>query len=135
MYPSLPSDKTIMIVDDEEEFRETLLELFEDAGFHVIEAKNGNDALAKFQLHKIDLLITDILMPDKEGVELIFELKTRFKFEKIIAMSGGGRQKNLDFLAVAQKIGVYKTYSKPIDIDELLNYVLLLIKTENRVAS
>lgn len=113
----------ILVVDDEELARYTIREILEGAGHEVSEATNGNQAIAKQQAQPFDLIITDIIMPEKEGVETIIELKKEFPDLKIIGISGGGRTRNMDFLQLAKQFGAEKILSKPFTEDELLENV------------
>lgn len=81
----------VLIVDDESSIRGLLRQAFEMNGFEVVEASNGTEAVRTFGEGGIDLVITDIIMPDKEGLESIMDLKEIDPDVKIIAMSGGGR--------------------------------------------
>ncbi|NIQ94592.1 MAG: response regulator [Desulfuromonadales bacterium] len=109
----------ILIVDDEDLVRTTLRQALETADHEVLEAANGKEALEVLENHGLDLVIADIVMPVKEGVETIVELRQRRPDLKIIAISGGGRTGNLDYLELARKFGADKTLSKPFEIDEI----------------
>jgi len=113
----------ILIVDDEELARFTIREILETAGHEVIEARNGNEGLACQKASPFDLVVTDIIMPEKEGVEMIIEMKRDFQNLKIIGISGGGRTHNLDFLDLAKKFGAERVLAKPFTEDELLECV------------
>jgi len=79
----------------------------------VEDTENGVEALASQSAGPFDLIITDIIMPEKEGVETIIELKQLHPFLKIIAISGGGRTRNLDFLKFAEEFGADSILAKP----------------------
>lgn len=113
----------ILVVDDEELARFTLREILEGAGHEVVVATNGKEAIAFQKAHPFDLIITDILMPEKEGVETIIELKRDYPTLKIIAISGGGRTRNLDFLGLAEEFGADKILAKPFSEQELMERV------------
>ena len=113
----------ILVADDEELARFTIREILESAGHEVTEATNGDEAIAKQQATPFDLLVTDIIMPEKEGVETIIELKKEFPDLKIIGISGGGRTRNMDFLQLAKQFGAEKILAKPFTEDELLENV------------
>lgn len=113
----------ILIIDDEELARFTMREILEGAGYEVIEAKNGNQGLAYQKAQPCDLVITDIIMPEKEGVETIIEMKRDFPNVPIIAISGGGRTRNLDFLKLAKQYGAGKILAKPFSEEELIDSV------------
>ena len=113
----------ILVVDDEELARFTIRDILETAGHEVAEAENGKEAIESQTAGPFDLIITDIIMPEKEGVETIIELKRDYPDLKIIAISGGGRTKNLDFLQLADEFGADKILAKPFSEDELLERV------------
>lgn len=106
--------ETILIIDDEPLMRLTLRTALEQAGYAVIEACDGNEGLARFEAENPDLVLTDIIMPDREGVETIGVMKRARPQTPIIAMSGGGRLGASVFLDLAQKLGATRTLSKPI---------------------
>ena len=113
----------ILIIDDEEIVRFTLREILESDGHEVAEASDGNKGLNAQRADPAELVITDIIMPEKEGVETIIELQKEFPNTKIIAISGGGRMKNMDFLEVAKKFGAHSVMSKPFSAKDLIAQV------------
>ncbi|MDV7339613.1 response regulator [Terasakiella sp. A23] len=114
---------TILVIDDEELARFTIREVLESEGFNILEAEDGEKGLAVFHATPVDLIITDIIMPHKEGVETIIELKQEAPDLKIIAISGGGRTRNLDFLKLAGEYGADKVIAKPFSATDLLSAV------------
>jgi DNA-binding response OmpR family regulator len=92
-----------------------------NAGYDVCEAANGEQALQVYRDEKPDVVIMDIVMPDKEGIETIREIKQADPAAKIIAISGGGRLEPERYLSVAAKLGAAYTFCKPIDPDDLLS--------------
>jgi len=113
----------ILVIDDEELARFTLREILQAAGHEVTEATNGNEGITLHKVQPFDLIITDIIMPEKEGVETIIELKRDYPDLMIIGISGGGRTRNLDFLKLAEQFGAEKVLAKPFTEDELLECV------------
>lgn len=113
----------ILVVDDEDLVRTTLRQMLEKDGHEVLEAVNGNEALEVFGKQKADLVITDIVMPEKEGIETIVELRKLEPDLKIVAISGGGRTENFDFLDLAKKFGADNVLAKPFKMDEIRNVV------------
>jgi DNA-binding response OmpR family regulator len=110
----------ILVIDDEQMLRRTLRALLERAGHLVVEAEDGNQGLAQFDLQKPDLVLTDIIMPDREGVETIGEMLRRAPETPIIAMSGGGSRGGDLFLTLAKQLGASATLTKPIRQAELI---------------
>lgn len=116
-------NKAILVIDDEELIRVQVSSALEQEGFVVHEAANGNEGLTQIELSVPDLVITDILMPDKEGIETILDLRRRYPSIRIIAISGGGRMGNKDFLRTAKHLGADRTLAKPFALGELLKLV------------
>jgi CheY-like chemotaxis protein len=113
----------LLIIDDEKLARMTLRKILERAGHEVVEATNGAEGIAMYRAQRSDLVITDIIMPDKEGVETIIELKRDFPDLPLIAMSGGGRTRNLDFLKLAKQYGAARVLAKPFSQNDILEAV------------
>lgn len=113
----------ILVIDDEELARFTVREILEGAGHTVSDACDGNLGLALLKSENIDLVVTDIIMPNKEGVETIMETRRDFPALPIIAISGGGRTRNRDFLKLAEQYGANHTLTKPFSENELLDLV------------
>lgn len=113
----------ILIIDDDDQIRSTLHQVLEIEGHKVMDASNGKEGLKLFREKGADLVITDILMPEKQGIETIEELRRDFPQVKIIAISGGGRVAPYDYLDMARKSGALLTLTKPFDRGELLEAV------------
>lgn len=111
---------TILIIDDENAFRLKLRRVLEREGYKVIEAVNGHKGLACYRKNPADLVITDIIMPDQEGLETITELRRDFPTSKIVAISGGGRNQPGDYLDIAKALGANLVFCKPLDLDDFL---------------
>ncbi|BCU06505.1 response regulator [Allochromatium tepidum] len=110
----------VLIVDDDELFRTMLTEMVRREGHQVGTATNGNEALTAIEHSRPDLIITDILMPEKDGIELIMELARREARIPIIAVSGGRRSISLEFnLESAKLMGVRATLPKPFTREQL----------------
>lgn len=114
----------ILIIDDEQPIRTLLRMLFEREDHEVVEAQNGNDGLSLYREHPADLVITDLIMPEKEGIETIMDLRREFPDAKIIAISGGGDIGVAnDYLPIAKAMGVERIFSKPLGLTEMLDAV------------
>lgn len=113
----------ILVIDDKESIREALVKLLEREGHEIELAENGKIGLDKFQESPFDLVITDIVMPDKEGIETIKDLRSLSPDVKIIAISGGGRTGNYGFLSVALKVGANSALPKPFKRAHFLHIV------------
>lgn len=110
----------ILIIDDEDQVRAMMRQMLERAGHHVFDAPNGKAAIAICRTEKIDLIITDLLMPEKDGIETIVELRRDYPGIRIIAVSGGGSTGRLDLLPAAQQLGAITTFRKPFSRPELI---------------
>ena len=113
----------ILIIDDEPNLRSTLRRTLHQAGHQVSEAGNGAEGIDSYERDPPDLIITDILMPEKEGIETIIALHRADPDLPIIAISGGGHSGGMDFLCSAEKLGARHTLSKPFRGDQLLSAV------------
>jgi CheY-like chemotaxis protein len=113
----------ILVIDDEESVRAVLRQMLEKEGYKVEEAPDGAIGMSLLQDRPIDLIITDLFMPEKEGIETMREVQKSFPQVKIIAMSGGGRMGKLDFLPMAESFGAQRTLAKPFERKELLEAV------------
>lgn len=110
----------IMLIDDEEAIRATLSESLMESGYQVLCAADGAEGLRLLIRHTHpDIVITDLMMPHKEGLETISEIKRRYPNIKVVAISGGGRFPTDNFLEFAEKLGADATLPKPVDIDRL----------------
>lgn len=116
---------SILIVDDEEPIRHLLRSILEAEGHQVLEAADGRAGLALYRNTPTDLVITDILMPDRDGMEVTLELTREFLDAKVIAMTGASGGQN--FLNVAKLFGARHLLQKPFGIQEVrraVNYTL-----------
>jgi len=114
----------ILIIDDEEMFRQMLKQMLEMAGYEVNEAADGAQGIEAFNKQPADLVITDIFMPEKEGIATINELKRDFPKLKIIAVSGGGNKMcGFEYLQFAENVGADRTMSKPFERQEILDAI------------
>ena len=111
----------ILVIDDDDLVRGMICNILKKNDFTVLEAENGNVGLEQVKAGDPPaLVITDILMPDKEGLETISEIRALNPQIKIIAMSGGGKTQDMTFLNLAKHIGAEKTLQKPFRPTELL---------------
>lgn len=110
----------ILVVEDEQMLRTTLRAILQRAGHEVCEAEDGAKAMEIFRVNMPDLVITDIIMPNREGVETIGEMRAAAPDLPIIAMSGGGSRGGELFLSLAARLGATRTLAKPIRQAELL---------------
>lgn len=117
----------ILIIDDELLIRDLLVNILEREGYETVTAIDGNEGIRLYRENPADLIITDLIMPKKEGIETIVELHRDFQNVKVIAMSGGGVNDPDSYLQIAKTIGAVKTLAKPFNRKELLGAVKELI--------
>ena len=113
----------VLIIDDEPDMRATMRYLLEREGFEVLVAAEGSEALTLAKSAPVQVVVTDIYMPGKEGIETIYELRREFPHIRIIVMSGGNGRKGMDFLSVARELRAEKSLKKPFDPRELIDAV------------
>jgi len=104
----------ILLVDDDSAVRDSVAMVLLDAGFTVEQAENGMDAMRRLERQVPDLVITDILMPQKEGIECIREIRSLAPEVPVIAISGGGGGQ-ADYLRMAGLLGAAAVMAKPFD--------------------
>ena len=117
----------ILVIDDDPDIRALLETALSLTGHEVISAADGVEALARHRATPADIVIVDIFMPEKEGIETIIELRQESPTLPIIAMSGGGTSGNRNFLAQAVQLGASRAVQKPFDYTEVLAMVTELL--------
>ena len=120
--------KRILIIDDDIVTREIIKEALETRGYVLEEASNGRIGVALHKKKPFDLIITDIIMPEMEGLETILAVKNISPGIKIIAISGGGRVDAYDYLYMADKFGAHRVITKPFEQQEIVDTVAELLK-------
>jgi CheY-like chemotaxis protein len=118
---------TILVIDDDAKFRRLLVTGLQRASYHALEAASGMEALPMIDTHPISLVVTDIVMPDMEGLELITRLRQKRPDLKIIAISGGGKLDPGNYLHMAEVLGANSVLAKPFSVADLLRNVRELL--------
>lgn len=113
----------ILLIDDDRELRWTLRLMLEEAGHEVVEAADGVAGVELQSRIEPELIVTDIIMPEKEGIETILDLRRHDPNARIIAISGGGRLTPDDFLSAARRLGAYRSLKKPFRREQLLEAI------------
>ena len=113
----------ILVIDDDVIVREAIAQILEERGHQVLSAEDGKRGVAAFRTGRPDLVITDIIMPEQEGIQTITQIRGLAPDAKIIAISGGGRIGNTDFLKIARHLGANDVIAKPFDPDDLVSRV------------
>ena len=113
----------ILIIDDEQDLRLILREALEYVGYEVVEAENGDEGLQHYRETPADLIITDMIMPGKGGLETIGELQREDPHVRIIAISGGSPFGHTDALDVAKQLGARRIFHKPFQLPDMCQAV------------
>jgi CheY-like chemotaxis protein len=125
----------ILVVDDEDAIREMLDLLLQRRGLQVVQARDGNEAVRLYKEQEFDLVITDLIMPEKEGIETILEIRAMKRPIRIIAISGGGRVDQSMHLHLAKSVGADRVVSKPFLPVDFLKVVDELLATPARIST
>lgn len=125
---------SVLIIEDDDFVQKMLKQTFERAGYEVATAENGAVGIKLYDsklnlMEPFDVVITDLIMPEMEGIETISKLRKRDPKVKVIAISGGGRNKPEDYLQLAKKLGALRTFTKPVDREALLLAVTELVSS------
>lgn len=113
----------ILVVEDNAQVAKLFRDILTRAGHHAVMRANGNEAILAIGQQNFDLIITDIFMPEKDGLELIREVMAHNPGLKVIAISGGGKTRAPIYLEMAKKLGACRTLNKPFELKELLKVV------------
>jgi len=120
----------ILIVEDENDIREMLKVSLTRRKFTVLEAENGKDAITHFKPAVTDLVITDLIMPEEDGLKVIMRLREMKPSLKIIAISGGGKAGPASYLNLAKALGADAVYSKPFSVNDMIRKIEELLVIE-----
>lgn len=118
----------ILIIDDDDNYRTMLKRTLEREGYETAVAENGKRGMELARSSAPDLVITDLVMPEKEGIETIIELKKEYPGLQIIAISGAGNSGPEDYLKLAKHLGSSYTFAKPFPREELIKVVKELLE-------
>ena len=118
---------SVLVIDDDPAMRSTLRRILERDGHEVREAEDGDRGIRTFRAQPTDIVITDVLMPGKEGIETIVELREEAPEVRILVISGGGSMRVEAMLDDATAIGADASLAKPFTIDQLRNAVAALL--------
>jgi len=117
----------ILLIDDDDQVRGAIRRILERAGYTVVDAPDGEAGIRAQREQPADVIITDIFMPQQDGIETIRQLRREFPGGKIIAISGGDRTRTMDLRKDAELFGASRTLGKPFELSELLNAVRELL--------
>ena len=120
----MPRQASIVIADDDPAIRKLLCDVLRTSGYHVLEAANGKQAIDHICREHVDLLVTDLVMPEQEGIQTIGEVRKRFPSLRVLAMSGGFGE---HYLHMAQKVGAHQIIRKPFETDAIREAIRSLL--------
>lgn len=133
--PVNPTQMRVLLVDDDDAIREMLDLLLQRRGLQVVPARDGNEAVRFYRERQFDLVITDLIMPGKEGIETILEIRAMKRPIRIIAISGGGRVDQSMHLHLAKSVGADRVVAKPFLPADFLKVVDEILATPARVST
>lgn len=114
---------TILIIEDDPSLRDSLQRTLRKQSYTILQAAEGGEGMMLLGTHAIDVVLVDIFMPGKEGIETIRQIRRSHPQVKIIAMSGGGERMYIDVLRVAKSCGCHLTLDKPFSEETLINAI------------
>lgn len=120
----------VLIVEDDKELREMLKMSLLRRSYTVLEAENGKNAITHFKPSLTDLVVTDLIMPEEDGLKVVIKLREMKPSIKIIAISGGGKVGPGSYLNLAKALGADAIFSKPFSINDLTAKIEQLLETE-----
>jgi CheY-like chemotaxis protein len=124
----------ILVIDDDPQVRLLIRLSLEEAGHEVAEASQGNEGTRSYAKRPADLVLCDLFMPEKEGLETIRELRSRYPDVRVIAISGGNpRCAGIDFLPIARSLGALAVLPKPFETSALRSVVENLLHDHSKV--
>ncbi len=120
----------VLIIEDDISFRATLRQILEQAGHTVFEAPDGQKGLALWHREQTDVVVTDLYMPEKDGIHVLLEIKRFATPTKVIVMCGGGLRSVIDWGDSARSLGAYAVLEKPVDTETLLTVIQDAVRQE-----
>lgn len=115
--------KRILVIDDDIRIAELIQIWLQEAGYEVLIASDGQEGLKIQRENPVDLIITDIFMPQREGTGVLVDVYDEFPQTKVIVISGGGASDQVDYFELSRLLGAVKVFHKPFDMQELLETV------------
>lgn len=122
----------ILIVEDDKDLREMLKTSLGKRKYLVLEASNGKEAISKFKPSVTDLVITDLIMPDEDGLKVIMKIREIKPEIKVIAISGGGKAGPGNYLNLARALGADEVFSKPFSVSDLMAKIESMLDREQQ---
>lgn len=125
----------VLVIDDDPKVRSVVARFVELEGHTVVQAENGKEAINQLEGDPADLVISDIFMPEMDGIEVLIQLREHFPDAKLVAMSGGGAIAASHVLKTAMVLGAVAVLEKPFDLEDIRELLSDLDKREAGAAS
>jgi CheY-like chemotaxis protein len=122
----------VLLIDDDDDVRSTIARMLASAGHHVASFGSGRAALAAAEQQEFDLVLTDVLMPDMDGVEIVRAFNKRTPRPWLMVMTGGSSMLGMDFLSIAPALGADGVIAKPVRAKELIAAVATVLAVANK---
>lgn len=122
---------TVLVIEDDPLVRDTIRLGLETAGYNVILAANGREGVSMLSRREVDVVVTDLIMPEQEGLETIRIIRREYSGTRIIAISGGGRHVGTDYLKAANLLGAEFALQKPFAMSRLRQCVAECLQDKN----
>ena len=135
MQSPATSAPVVLVIDDDVALLHSFESVLEAYGIPIMTARNGHDGLAVFRWILPAVVLTDIIMPEQDGISAIMAMRREHPATKIIAMSSGGRLSKSDFLTIAKKLGADAVVHKPFDVDELVKLLRTFLQAAGSQAA
>lgn len=120
---------TVLLIDDEKSILEVMRNSLAKAGYTVLSAGDGKEGLELLRSESVDAVVTDIIMPEKEGIETIIEIRREWQDLPILAISGGGRTRQMHFLEMSRNFGADRVLQKPFKPSDMITELNDLLKS------
>jgi DNA-binding NtrC family response regulator len=124
----------VLVVDDDDAFRQTVCDLLANGDFEILSAESGAKSFAVLRNQPVDIVLTDIVMPDEDGLEIVRKINKMNPAPKIVAMSGGGRIAATDYLKMAKLMGASATIPKPFKQQQLVDLLQQVFSSPSKRA-
>jgi DNA-binding NtrC family response regulator len=119
----------ILVVDDDPDVRAALHVMLQGTGYEIVEAVDGRDAMKRFNERAPSVVVTDVFMPEMDGLELLLKLRDIVPRVPVIVISGGGRHRDTTVARTARALGAIEVLTKPFTLDDIVNAVRRVLGT------
>jgi CheY-like chemotaxis protein len=123
----------ILVVDDDSDVRAALRVMLQETGYEIVEAVDGREAMKRFKARAPSVIVTDIFMPEMDGLELLVKLRDAVPRVPVIVISGGGRHRDTTVVRTARALGAIEVLTKPFTVDDIVNAVRRVLGTSTDI--